>query len=223
MTPGRAATSGILLWWLISLLLALPAWWMGWVPLDQAPSTWPAQAQSWALHPDAGLRQPPWVWWSAAWLHGSALHLHRNLAALGLIALLATASEVSPRTALVWALAWPLTHLGMLLEPGLHTYVGMSGVLHAGLAALCLQQLESGASRWHKWLAWFLLACLVGKILMENPWHNVLSRPATSDITVAPWAHLSGSVAGITLYVFSSVAKRLISVTRLTPVPRTLD
>jgi hypothetical protein len=58
---------------------------------------------------------------------------------------------------------------------------------------------------------------------MENPWHNILSQPSSSDITVAPWAHLSDSGAGFNLYVFSSLAKRLSSVTRLTPVPRTLD
>jgi hypothetical protein len=36
-------------------------------------------------------------------------------------------------------------------------------------------------------------------------------------------AHLSGSVAGITLYLFSSVTKQLTGVTRLTPATRTLD
>jgi len=223
MKPRRPAAAGILLWWLISLLLAVPAWWTGWVPLDQTSSSWPTLAQSWALHPDAGLHQAPWVWWSTAWLHGSALHLQRNLMALALIALLAAAYGSSARTALVWALAWPLTHLGMLMQPALHTYIGMSGVLHAGVAILCLQQIEQNAPPWPKRLAWIMLIGLGAKILMENPWHNGLVRPAGSDITVAPLAHLSGSAAGITLYLFSSVTKRLICVTRLTPVPRTLD
>ena len=223
MSPARAATAGIALWWLTSLLLGLPAWWVGWVPLDQAPPTWPALAQSWALHPDAGLAQPAWVWWSTGWLHGSALHLSHNLMALGLIALLATASGVSTRAAIAWALAWPLTHLGMLLQPSLHTYIGMSGVLHAGVAVLCSQQIEPGRQRRLQLVGWIMLMGLGFKIFMENPWHMPLERPPGSDITVAPWAHLSGSVAGITLYFFSSVTKQLICVTGLTPATRTLD
>jgi len=223
MSPARPATAGILLWCLTSLLLGAPAWWAGWVPLDQSPQTWPALAQSWALHPDAGLEQPAWVWWSTAWLHGSALHLSRNLVALGLIALIAAACGVSTRAAIAWALAWPLTHLGMLWQPTLHTYIGMSGVLHAGVAVLCAQQIETGRQRRLQLLGWVMLLGLGFKIIMENPWHIQLERPPGSDITVAPWAHLSGIVAGITLYLFSSVTKQLTGVTRLTPATRTLD
>ena len=223
MSLARPAMTGMLWWCLTSLLLGLPAWWAGWVPLDQAPQTWPPLAQSWALHPDAGWQQAPWVWWTTGWLHGSALHLSRNLMALGLIALLAAAGSVSTRAAIVWALAWPLTHLGMLLQPTLHTYIGMSGVLHAGFAVLCAQQIESGQQQRLRLLGWIMLTGLGFKIIMENPWHIQLERPPGSDITVAPLAHLSGSVAGITLYVFSAVIQRLICVTRLTPATRTLD
>ena len=223
MTPARSAAAGIALWWLVCLMLGLPAWWVGWVPLDQSPQTWSALAQTWAMHPDAGIHQPVWVWWSTGWLHGSALHLSRNLMALGLMALLAATSGVSTRAAIVWALTWPLTHLGMLLQPALHTYIGMSGVLHAGVAVLCAQHIESGQPRLLKQFGWLLLFGLGFKIFMENPWHMPLEHPPGSDITVAPWAHLSGSVAGITLYMLSSVTKRLICVTRLTPATRTLD
>lgn len=223
MTSARSATPGIALWWLICLALGAPAWAMKWVPLAQATSTWPALAQCWALHPDAALQQPAWVWWTTAWLHGSEQHLTRNLLALALIALLGAASHVTPRSAIVWALAWPATHLGMLAQPGsLHTYIGMSGVLHAGVAIVAIQQIELAHNRERQFMGWGLLIALGIKILMENPWSHILIQPTGSDITVAPWSHLSGSVLGVILYLCSSVTKQLIRTTRQTPRTRTL-
>lgn len=215
--------AGILLWWALCLALACPAWWIGPVPLDQPTSTWTPLAQSWALHPDAGLRQPAWTWWSTAWLHGSALHLARNLMALGLIALLGTACRVSVTSAVIWALVWPLTQLGMLAQPEWHTYIGLSGVLHGGVAVIAMQQIGNNKTNPLKYVGWALLLGLVFKILMENPWQHPLIQTIGSDITVAPWAHLSGTTSGIALYLISSVTKHLRRVTRLTPARRTLD
>lgn len=224
MKPGPS-WHGLLAWPAVGLALGLPTLLAGWVPLDQAHTLWPGWAQLMALHPDAGWHQPLRAWWAAAWLHGSAAHWQHNLQALGLLTLLGAILRAPPRTALAWLLAWPLTHVGMLLHHPLHTYIGLSGVLHAGAAILA----------WHgltvrKWPnlptqlpAGILLATLILKILMENPWHNSLIRPAGSDINVAPWAHLSGVVAGSVMFLFTSVTALTANVKRRTQPPRTLD
>lgn len=203
---ARQPLVGILLWWALCAALALPAWHMGWVPLNQVDATWPAQAQAWALHPDAGMQQNAWAWWTTAWLHGSATHLSHNLLALGLIAVLGALSRMPPRAALAWAIAWPLTHLSLLAQPApLHTYIGLSGVLHAGVAVIAIQQVTAPRASPDKWVGRLLLLGLMGKILMENPWHHPLIRAAGSDINVAPWAHFGGALAGVFISLLISV------------------
>lgn len=207
-------------------MLGLPAVLAGWVPLDQPHTSWPAWAQTMALHPDAGWHQPLRAWWAAAWLHGSPAHLQHNLLALAALAALGTVLRASPRAALAWFLAWPLTQAGMLAHHPLHTYIGLSGVLHAGAAILAwdgLLGIRKHPGRTPRIPAAILLIGVVLKILMENPWHYTLIRPAGSDINVAPWAHLSGAVAGTLMFLFTSVTALTVGVKRLTQPPRTLD
>ncbi len=99
--------------------------------------------------------------------------------------------------ALAWALAWPLTHLGMLAQSGLHTYIGMSGVLHAGLSIWCIHQITPKNTPRFKAMGWLVFSGLSIKILMENPLTLTLIHAPGSDITVAPWAHFSGLMAGL--------------------------
>lgn len=200
--PGRAA------WWALCLVLALPAWWMGWVPLSLDSTHWPPLAQAWVLHPDAGLAQPPWVWWSTAWLHGSALHLWRNLGGVLVLAWLGWLTRVDGRCALIWCLSWPLTQLGMVVQPTLHTYIGLSGVLHAGVVVLALHLVNSPKPALPRWTGWLLLGALGAKLIMENPSGQALIQPLGSDITVAPWAHVSGSMSAVALSLISSVYRR---------------
>lgn len=194
---------------------------MGWVPLDQPVASWPSWAQQLALHPDRGLHQPAWAWWTAAWLHGSAQHLYRNLGALALIAAMGWSARVSVQSALIWFLAWPATQIGMLGQP-LHTYIGLSGVLHAGVGVIALHQLGNSDTRSHRIMGYLLAAGLILKILMENPWQHALIKPPGSDINVAPWAHLSGALSAAFICLFASVTNRLPSVKRLTRGRRTL-
>lgn len=211
-------------WLLASLILGVPAALAGWVPLNQPSTQWPLWAQQWALHPDAGWHQPFWTFWTSAWLHGSSAHLSKNLMALGLLAMLGASARLPRHTALVWLLAWPLTQIGMLHQ-ALHTYIGLSGVLHAGFTVVALHHLTHPIQmdRHQKILGLILLVSLVFKILMENPWQHTLIQPISSDINVAPWAHLSGATAGAVAYLFTYVTKRALSVKRLTRKQRTLN
>ncbi|KGM41001.1 hypothetical protein JY96_15670 [Aquabacterium sp. NJ1] len=222
--PRSAVSPGTWAWLLVSLILGVPAALAGWVPLDLPSTQWPTWAQQWALHPDAGWHQAAWTFWSTAWLHGSSAHLLKNLIALGLLAILGISARMPWQAALAWLLAWPLTQIGMLHQP-LHTYIGLSGVLHAGLTVVALHHLTHPIQmdRRQRILGLILLLGLIFKILMENPWQHTLIRPIGSDINVAPWAHLSGAAAGAVAYLFTSVTSRARSVKGLTRKQRTLN
>ncbi len=140
--------------------------------------------------------QQPWRAWSAAFVHLSALHLAANAAGLILVAALGAAARLPRRTALAWFAAWPLAHLGLLAEPALAHYGGLSGVLHAGVAAAALHLAWRGAGT-ARGVGFALLGGLALKVLAEAPWAHVLRHPAGWDIAVAPAAHACGAIAGV--------------------------
>lgn len=154
----------------------------------------PAQQPRWDWQPGLAAAES-WRWLSAAGVHLSALHLGANLAGLLLVALLGWRARCGPRATLAWALAWPLTHLGLALQPALLHYGGLSGVLHAGVAVACCQLLRQGPGP--RRIAWALLVGLAAKVVLEQPAHGVTTQPAGWDIPVAPLAHATGAVAGL--------------------------
>ena len=158
----------------------------------------------------------PWRWWSAAWMHLSTTHLLANLSGAVPVAALGWLLQADRRMAWAWALAWPLTHLSLLLQPELLRYGGLSGVLHAGVAVVCLHLLTCDHPPIPRLFAWGLTVGLVAKITMENPCGPALVHPLGADIAVAPWAHLSGSVAGATLGLLGLVHKGTRPVKTLT-------
>lgn len=155
-------------WW-------LPAAWLDWQPALAASE--------------------PWRWWTAAFVHWSPLHLAANLAGLALVAALGRAAAVPSRVAAAWLLAWPLTHGALLAEPALAHYGGLSGVLHAGVAAVAVWLLWS-ARGGRRALGGAIAAGLAIKVVLEAPWAGPLSQPGGWDIAVAPLAHAAGALAG---------------------------
>jgi len=154
----------------------LPAPWLAWMPSHAVSE--------------------PWRWWSAAFVHFSRSHLLANLGGLALVAALGWLANVSPRIACAWLLAWPLTHLGLLLRPDLLRYGGLSGVLHAGIAAAAWHLARRHTGR-HRAVGFALLAGLAAKLLVEAPWGPALRHSADWDIAIAPLAHATGAVAGL--------------------------
>lgn len=138
----------------------------------------------------------PWRWWSAAWVHLSTLHLLANLAGGVLVLLLGWVARLPREAAWAWALAWPLTHLGLLVAPDLLRYGGLSGVLHAGVAVAAVALVREAALRRDRMLGGLLLAGLCAKVLGERAWAHTLVTPPGWDIAVAPLAHASGTVCG---------------------------
>ncbi|MBT9594458.1 MAG: rhombosortase [Vitreoscilla sp.] len=145
--------------------------------------------------PGLALREP-WRWWSAAFVHWSDAHLVMNLVGAALVALLGWRGGLGPRAAAAWALAWPLTQLGLLAQPGLRHYGGLSGVLHAGVAIAACVLLRSGEQRG------VLIGRLLGvglllKIALEQPWGPPTRVVVGWDFALAPAAHASGVLAGV--------------------------
>lgn len=137
----------------------------------------------------------PWRWWSAVWVHLSTRHLLANLLGTLVVGALGRIAGLPARSALAWALAWPLTQLALLWRPALLHYGGLSGVLHAGvaIAAWHLLRWRRGGER----AVGLLLAVgLLAKLVTEAPWGPVLRHPADWDIAIAPLAHTTGAIAG---------------------------
>lgn len=183
-------------WWLgIGLALGLPAL-AGLIAPHLIPDTS-------ALRPGSGVHQNPLNYWTCAWLHANTRHLLANLAGLALVMLLGWTWRLPARSALAWALAWPLTHLALLLDPRLDTYYGLSGVLHAGVAITAVH-LITGAGTAQARSArttqgWLLLGGLLAKCWLENPrFSATLARPDLA-MTVAPLSHLAGALVGLAL------------------------
>lgn len=170
LTVAGLATAGALAgWW-------LPAAWLDWQPTLAVSQ--------------------PWRWWTAAFVHWSPLHLGANLAGLALVAALGWQAGLPRRAAWAWALAWPLTHAALLLQPALAHYGGLSGVLHAGVAVAAIGLLQLPSRRARR-VGVAVLVGLAAKIVLERPWAGTLSHPAGWDIAVAPMAHAGGTLAGL--------------------------
>jgi len=138
----------------------------------------------------------PWRLWSAAWVHFSDLHLQANLAGALLVALLGIAADVPMRAAMAWLVAWPLTQLGLLAQPALAHFGGLSGVLHAGVAVVAALLIIEGPRR-RRWLGVALLAGLAIKLLTETPWGAPVQQRDGLDVAVAPLSHVTGVVSGL--------------------------
>jgi rhomboid family GlyGly-CTERM serine protease len=142
----------------------------------------------------------PWRCWSAAFVHWSALHLAANLIGCLLVGALGVVGECELRSTWAWLLAWPLTQIGLLLQPSLLHYGGLSGVLHAGVAVAATDVLLRDSGR-RRWIAGLLLAGLASKVGLEAPWLAPLRHVDGWDIAIAPMAHASGVVAGVSCLI----------------------
>jgi rhomboid family GlyGly-CTERM serine protease len=161
-------------------LASAAAWWLPAVRLDWQPAL--------VLH-------EPWRWWTAAFVHWSPRHLGANLVGTALVAAFGVVARVPLSAVLAWALAWPLTHLALLVQPALAHYGGLSGVLHAGVAVAALHLLRTERGR-RRLVGGAVLAGLTAKLLLEAPWGPPLRHPPEWDIAVAPLVHATGAVAG---------------------------
>lgn len=164
--------------------------------------------------------QEPWRDWTAALLHWSPQHLRMNLLGTVLMAVLGWRAAMQPTDALAWALAWPLTQLGLLMQPALGHYAGLSGVLHAGAAIVACRLLRSRPARSRR-IGGFLALGMLAKLAMESPWRGTTQAAAGLDFSLAPLAHVSGAVMGLLCFVLCDALQRLLG--RVMPLASKTD
>lgn len=157
---------------------------------------WPFPRELLDWQPALALAQP-WRALSAAFVHWTPLHLAANLAGCAVLAMLGWRARLGGREALAGLAALPLAQLGLLLRPELAHYAGLSGALH-GLTAVAALALLAGAGRGprERLVGAAIVAGLVAKLVLERPLGPVLQTGAGWDFAVAPFAHLSGTLAG---------------------------
>ena len=156
---------------------------------------WPADRAAWTWQPELAFAEP-WRAWTAVFVHYSGLHLAANLAGAALVGALGWAARAPLRSVVAWAAAWPLTQIGLLVQPALLQYGGLSGVLHAGVVVVSIHLIFEG-TRTQRRVGGATLLIVLLKVLSETPWAGPLRHPAGWDIAVAPMAHASGLVAGV--------------------------
>ena len=149
----------------------------------------------------------PWRAWTAVAVHYSGMHLAGNLAGTALVGALGWVSRLPMRATLAWCLAWPLTHWGLLLQPSLSHYGGLSGVVHAGVAIVSAHLVFNGRGR-QRPIGALMFLLLVGKVVSEEPWGAPLRYAQGWDIALAPLAHATGALAGLFFVALLELAHR---------------
>lgn len=160
-------------------LLSLAAW------------PWPREALDWQ---PGLLAAQPWRSVTAALVHWTPRHLAANLAGCAVLALLGWRAGLGRAQVLAGLVALPLTQLGLLLRPELARYAGLSGELHALTAIAALSLVARGGRE--RWVGGGIVAGLALKLALEQPFGPVLRATPGFDFPVAPFAHLSGALAG---------------------------
>lgn len=174
-------------WVAAALLMLLPALALGWTDPDR-----PDALHAALIWQRAHALDQPWRLVTAAWVHGSVLHLGVNLLGGVIVAALGLAAGCDARAARAWLLAWPLTHALLLVDARLTWYLGASGVLHAGVAVAAIGLLRTP----RRLVGAALLLGLLAKIVSESPWWASSVPAPMLGVAVAPLAHAAGAVAG---------------------------
>lgn len=167
-----------------ALGLALGAALLWWAPreaLDWQPARAPGQA---------------WRLWTAAFVHWSPQHLQANLLGCAAVAAFGIAAGTPRPITWAWLVAWPLTHAALVMAPALPHYGGLSGVLHAGVAAAALGLAWQGTGR-RRVIGGAVLVGLAAKLMLERPWQGPVQIVAGWDIPLVPLAHVTGAASGL--------------------------
>lgn len=131
--------------------------------------------------------------WTASLVHLSVAHLLVNLGGLLVLAVLGVFLRAQWPATLAVLLAWPLGTLALAWWPHVTWYAGMSGLLMAMLAVLCVQAAMHAGTRVASVV---LLMVLLLKLLSERAWMQPLAFDPYWGFNVVNAAHLSGTLAG---------------------------
>lgn len=155
---------------------------------------WPIEREALDWQPGLAFTQP-WRALTAVAVHYNGIHLAGAVAGIVLTGALGFAANVPARLVWAWLVAWPLTHFGLLIKPELVHYGGVSGVVHAGVAAVIVFLLVQ-KKRPQRLIGAAMLVGILIKVLGETPWGPALRHPEGWGIAVAPIGHATGAMAG---------------------------
>ncbi len=171
-------------WLALSGLLAtgaLGGWWL------------PRGLLDWQLQ---RLGAEPWRHVTAVWAHLDLMHLLANLAGAAVLAAFGRAAGCSLRDTAAWLVAWPLTHLLLLVEPEFKRYAGLSGVLHAGVVVAAFALLSRGQGT-RRAIGALVMGGLLLKLLGEDAGAAPVRLMPGWNFPVAVLAHATGAAAGL--------------------------
>ncbi|MGQ3054695.1 MAG: rhombosortase [Roseateles sp.] len=137
----------------------------------------------------------PWRAITSAFVHLTPLHLAANLAGCAALALLGHRAALAKPETIAGLIALPLTQFALLLRPELQSYAGLSGELHAMTAIAALSLLTRPGR--NRLIGAAIAIGLVVKLILEDPLGPALRNTPGFDFAVAPFAHLSGAIAGV--------------------------
>lgn len=190
-------------WWLWLCVLhgmaSMLVWWAG-EPASHF-LTWRA-GESWSR---------PWTWWTTAWVHLHTPHLIGNQMTIGAFAAWAWLVRPDRLTALTWCAAWPVSTLTLNVWPQIGYCVGLSGVLHAGIAIMGLFMLRGRFRRGSErvW-GWLLLTGLGLKLFSEQGWHSPVVWDSAANLSVVRAVHFTGALSGVVMALLMMMAYALV-------------
>jgi rhomboid family GlyGly-CTERM serine protease len=151
----------------------------------------------------------PWTLWSASLSHLSDVHLLANLVGLLCLCVIGEHLGANHHDALALLLAWPLTHLALLLWPQIQFYAGFSG-LNYGVGGVLIARSAIGfvVNRRISVIAFIFTSLLLAKLIWEAPWAQPLRMDASWGFTVVQAAHLSGVACGFAALVLIALLRR---------------
>lgn len=153
------------------------------------------QAEPWRWS-SAGWRHAPWTLWTSAFADAPPAQALASVLALTALAVLGRALAAPPRDGLALLLAWPLGTLSLALVPTVHSYAGLSLLVHAAAAVLALRALLRPPTRT---LGLLLGGGLLIKLALEKAWLAPVGFDGAWGANVVFAAHLAGACTGAAL------------------------
>ncbi len=140
----------------------------------------------------------PWTLWTASLTHLSDAHLMANLLGLLCLSIIGQHLGANHLDALALLLAWPLTHVALLLWPQIQFYAGFSGLNYA-VAGIIIAKCATNfiVMRQLSVIGFLFTTLLLAKLIWEAPWAQPLRMDASWGFTVVQAAHLTGLTSGL--------------------------
>ena len=160
---------------------------LAWGPLGSALGAhWLWTADHWTVH--------PWTLWTTSLLPVAPYLRDAQLLMLLATGVIGAWLGARRRDVLALLIAWPLSTLALLMWPGVDSYVGPAGLVHAALGVLAVRIARQAPNSLLS-VSW--ISGLTIKLMLERGWAQPQSYSAVWAANLTLAAHLSGVLAGV--------------------------